>query len=100
MCAEVIENDEVTREVVFSVSVVDCQVTPWGPWSSCDTDCGPGMMSRVRSIEVQPQNGGRHCPSLEQRRGCHVSDCHRHQDEAIKGKCFAIFFIPHSIVLF
>lgn len=64
--------------------VVDCQVTPWGAWSTCDTDCGPGMMSRSRSIQIQPQNGGRHCPSLQQRRGCHVSDCHHHQDAAIR----------------
>ncbi|KAF2885443.1 hypothetical protein ILUMI_20723 [Ignelater luminosus] len=42
------------------------------------------MMSRSRSIKMQPQNGGRHCPSLQQRRGCHVSDCHHHQDAAIR----------------
>lgn len=68
------------------VLVVDCQVTPWGPWSACDTDCGPGTMSRTRTVQVQPQNGGRHCPSLEQRRGCQVSNCHHHPDPAIKGK--------------
>ncbi|XP_076253898.1 somatomedin B and thrombospondin type 1 domain containing protein vexed [Rhynchophorus ferrugineus] len=64
--------------------VVDCQVTPWGPWSACDADCGPGTMSRSRSIKIQPQNGGRHCPSLEQRRGCQVSTCYHHSDPAIK----------------
>ncbi|CAH1382175.1 unnamed protein product [Tenebrio molitor] len=64
--------------------VVDCQVTSWGPWSPCDADCGPGSMSRTRSIKIQPQNGGRHCPSLEQRRGCQVSTCHHHPDPAIK----------------
>lgn len=61
-------------------------MTPWGTWSACDADCGPGTMLRTRSIKVQPQNGGRHCPSLEQRRGCQVSTCHRHPDPAIKGK--------------
>ncbi|XP_050299764.1 somatomedin-B and thrombospondin type-1 domain-containing protein [Anthonomus grandis grandis] len=64
--------------------VVDCQVTPWGPWSSCDADCGPGTMFRSRSIRMQPQNGGRHCPSLEQRRSCEVSTCFHHPDPAIK----------------
>ncbi|XP_072393036.1 somatomedin-B and thrombospondin type-1 domain-containing protein [Diabrotica undecimpunctata] len=64
--------------------VVDCQVTSWGPWTSCDTDCGPGTMSRSRSIKVHPENGGRHCPSLEQKRGCQVSNCHHHPDPAIK----------------
>ncbi|KAF7274262.1 hypothetical protein GWI33_013068 [Rhynchophorus ferrugineus] len=67
-------------------TMVDCQVTPWGPWSACDADCGPGTMSRSRSIKIQPQNGGRHCPSLEQRRGCQVSTCYHHSDPAIKGK--------------
>ncbi|KAL3271248.1 hypothetical protein HHI36_021740 [Cryptolaemus montrouzieri] len=66
--------------------VVDCQVTGWGPWSVCDVDCGAGTMSRKRSIKVQPENGGKHCPSLEQRRGCQVSTCHHHPDPAIKGK--------------
>lgn len=70
----------------FFLSVVDCQVTPWGPWSACDTDCGPGTMSRTRTVQIQPENGGRHCPSLEQRRGCQVSNCHHHPDPAIKGK--------------
>ncbi|XP_017779796.1 PREDICTED: somatomedin-B and thrombospondin type-1 domain-containing protein-like, partial [Nicrophorus vespilloides] len=63
---------------------VDCQVSPWGPWSSCDADCGAGTMSRSRTVVVEPQNGGRHCPSLQQRRGCQVSNCHHHQDPAIK----------------
>lgn len=64
--------------------VVDCQVTAWGHWTTCDTDCGPGTMSRTRSIKVHPQNGGRHCPSLEQKRGCQLSNCHHHPDPAIK----------------
>ncbi|XP_044762960.1 somatomedin-B and thrombospondin type-1 domain-containing protein [Coccinella septempunctata] len=64
--------------------VVDCQVTGWGPWTACDVDCGAGTMSRKRSIKVQPENGGKHCPSLEQRRGCQVSTCHHHPDPAIK----------------
>ncbi|XP_045465529.1 somatomedin-B and thrombospondin type-1 domain-containing protein [Harmonia axyridis] len=64
--------------------VVDCQVTGWGPWSACDVDCGAGTMSRKRSVKVQPENGGKHCPSLDQRRGCQVSTCHHHPDPAIK----------------
>ncbi|KAG5870707.1 hypothetical protein JTB14_036170 [Gonioctena quinquepunctata] len=63
---------------------VDCQVTQWEAWTVCDTDCGPGTMTRKRSISIQPHNGGKHCPSLEQRRGCQVSNCHLHPDPAIK----------------
>ncbi|XP_067015657.2 somatomedin-B and thrombospondin type-1 domain-containing protein [Anabrus simplex] len=55
--------------------VVDCLVTPWGPWSHCDVDCGTGRMMRSRTVQRQPENGGKHCPSLVQKRGCQVSPC-------------------------
>ncbi|GLV36931.1 uncharacterized protein CBL_02234 [Carabus blaptoides fortunei] len=65
--------------------VVDCVVSPWGSWSACDAECGSGMMSRSRTVEVQPRNGGRRCPSLQQRRGCQVGTCQHHQtDVAVK----------------
>lgn len=67
-----------------SCGVIDCQVSPWGAWSNCDAECGSGTMSRTRSVVLEPQNGGRHCPSLQQRRGCQVSNCHHHHDHAIK----------------
>ncbi|KAG8226914.1 hypothetical protein J437_LFUL005671 [Ladona fulva] len=50
--------------------VVDCEVSEWGPWSECDAGCGPGRMTRSRSVIRFPENGGRHCPSLVQKRGC------------------------------
>lgn len=81
--------------------VVDCQVSPWGPWSDCDAECGSGTMSRTRTIQVQPENGGRHCPSLQQRRGCQVSNCH-HQDHAIKGNHKIVSFLsrnPNIIII-
>uniref|UniRef100_A0A182MBH6 Uncharacterized protein n=1 Tax=Anopheles culicifacies TaxID=139723 RepID=A0A182MBH6_9DIPT len=38
------------------------------------------MMSRTRIIEQKPQNGGKHCPSLVQKRGCQGLKCHNHHD--------------------
>ncbi|XP_058066713.1 somatomedin-B and thrombospondin type-1 domain-containing protein [Anopheles bellator] len=60
--------------------VIDCIVSEWGQWSECDTACGNGMMSRTRVIEQKPQNGGKHCPSLVQKRGCQGLKCHNHHD--------------------
>lgn len=58
--------------------VVDCGVSNWGPWSACDAECGSGTMYRSRTIQTQPRNGGRRCPSLQQRRGCQVGNCAHH----------------------
>lgn len=63
--------------------VIDCIVSEWGPWSECDTACGTGMMSRTRIIEQKPQNGGKHCPSLVQKRGCQGLKCHNHHDRKV-----------------
>ncbi|XP_062554272.1 somatomedin-B and thrombospondin type-1 domain-containing protein-like [Armigeres subalbatus] len=63
--------------------VIDCVVSEWGPWSECDTHCGTGMMSRTRIIEQKPQNGGKHCPSLVQKRGCQGLKCHNHHDRKV-----------------
>lgn len=63
--------------------VIDCVVSEWGPWSDCDTACGTGMMSRTRIIEQKPQNGGKHCPSLVQKRGCQGLKCHNHHDRKV-----------------
>ncbi|XP_058837380.1 somatomedin-B and thrombospondin type-1 domain-containing protein [Topomyia yanbarensis] len=63
--------------------VIDCVVSEWGPWSDCDTACGTGMMSRTRIIEHKPQNGGKHCPSLLQKRGCQGLKCHNHHDRKV-----------------
>lgn len=82
-------------------AVIDCVVSPWGPWSACDVECGSGTMSRSRTVEVQPRNGGRRCPSLDQRRGCQVSNCQHHKDTSIKGKIIVIcMYIEASVSYF
>ncbi|KAI8441936.1 hypothetical protein MSG28_005608 [Choristoneura fumiferana] len=61
-----------TKVVLTSaiVPVIDCEVSPWGQWSVCDTHCGAGSMVRSRRVVRSPARGGRHCPSLVQRRAC------------------------------
>ncbi|XP_022091830.1 spondin-2-like [Acanthaster planci] len=42
----------------------DCEVTPWGSWSPCDTLCKVGLRRRFRLVIQPPKNGGRDCPDL------------------------------------
>ncbi|KAH8240489.1 hypothetical protein KR038_003497 [Drosophila bunnanda] len=63
--------------------VLDCQVGDWGPWSECDKSCGTGMMTRSRQVLQAAQNGGKHCPTLQQKRGCQGYRCHGHRDKKI-----------------
>ncbi|XP_037036198.1 somatomedin-B and thrombospondin type-1 domain-containing protein [Bradysia coprophila] len=64
--------------------VIDCTVSEWGVWSDCDTLCGTGIMSRTRKVINSPTNGGKHCPSLVQKRGCQGFKCHSHSDRRVQ----------------
>lgn len=55
----------------------DCQVSNWGKWSECNTDCGIGSMRRKRKITKYPLNGGEACPVLKQTRGCNRAMCNK-----------------------
>ncbi|CAD6237079.1 GSCOCG00002130001-RA-CDS [Cotesia congregata] len=67
-------------------SVVDCEVSEWGTWSVCDNLCGVGIQTRIRVITKSKQNGGKHCPQLEQSRVCqeHVGCRHSERDSLYK----------------
>ncbi|CAG7830113.1 unnamed protein product [Allacma fusca] len=63
--------------------VRDCEISSWGSWSICDKDCGLGSMTRTRDVLVEPQNGGKPCPSLVQRRGCRGTRCQKIQSRVL-----------------
>lgn len=65
------------------VTVIDCTVSEWGVWNECDVSCGTGIMSRTRTILSTPENGGKHCPSLVQKRGCQGFKCHGQHDRRV-----------------
>lgn len=71
-----------------SFPVLDCQVSDWGQWSECNTSCGAGIMTRSRKVIQPAQNGGKHCPTLLQKRGCQGFRCHghRHDKKILRGK--------------
>ncbi|MDD9935209.1 MAG: thrombospondin type-1 domain-containing protein [Myxococcales bacterium] len=51
---------------------VDCEVSDWSEWGDCD--CDSGLEYRIRSVTVEPKNGGAGCPALEDSRAC-VEPC-------------------------
>lgn len=54
---------------------IDCQVSDWGPWSSCDKECGSGKQKRNRSIVKNAKHGGKACPALVQEQDCNTQPC-------------------------
>jgi hypothetical protein len=76
------------------IAVIDCVLSEWEQWSECDVKCGTGMMSRTRTILRAPENGGKHCGSLTQKRGCQGYKCNSvHEHKALKGKKWLQFII-------
>jgi len=55
---------------------VDAVWDQWQEWAPCDEACGPGWHTRVRSMEVEAQFGGRPAegPSFEMQ-GCQAKPC-------------------------
>lgn len=86
--------------VFFLLPVIDCTVSEWGVWSECDVSCGTGMMTRTRTILTPPENGGKHCPSLTQKRGCQGFKCHGQRERRVlRGKFhFSLFLFLVSCI--
>lgn len=77
--------------LISFVTVIDCVTSDWSDWSKCDVPCGPGTQTRKRKILIAAENGGKHCQSTVQNRGCQGIQCHSHADHTdLRGK----FFFP------
>ena len=57
--------------------MVECQLSAWSEWSSCDRSCGKGIQSRTRVIVQHPSPGKPPCGALDQKRGCIGTRCSR-----------------------
>ncbi|XP_036338693.1 somatomedin-B and thrombospondin type-1 domain-containing protein isoform X2 [Rhagoletis pomonella] len=75
--------------------VIDCQVGDWTPWSECDESCGTGITLRTRNMTQAPQNGGKHCPTLTQKRSCQGFRCHGERGKRILHE--TAFILPSSL---
>lgn len=55
---------------------VDCVVSRWSNWSECKKHANKGVCSgyqeRTRSIVQEAINGGKECPSLNEKRMCYI----------------------------
>ena len=68
-------SSQVIHQVWLFFAVVDCQLSAWSEWSSCDRSCGKGVQSRTRVIVQHPSPGKPPCDALEQKRACMGTRC-------------------------
>lgn len=54
---------------------VDCKVSEWSEFSECDKQCGGGLQTRNRNIEVEAAHGGAACPITIESRNCNTQGC-------------------------
>jgi len=54
---------------------VDCLLSEWDAWSSCDVQCGVGQKTRSRHVTRESANGGRCHEDLDQMAKCFERPC-------------------------
>eukprot|EP00656_Telonema_subtile_P007354 TRINITY_DN13450_c0_g2_i1.p1 TRINITY_DN13450_c0_g2~~TRINITY_DN13450_c0_g2_i1.p1 ORF type:complete len:1138 (-),score=270.83 TRINITY_DN13450_c0_g2_i1:74-3487(-) len=63
---------------------VDCVISDWSPWGSCQAECGEGEQHRLREVVAPAQNGGQPCATeREQTQSCTVKACARCGDGVV-----------------
>lgn len=61
------------------VCPADCVESAWSTWSACTRTCAGGTQTRVRSVVLAEQFGGKHCSGhLQQARHCQLTPCPVH----------------------
>jgi len=66
---------ESTRMCNTKACPVDCQVTGWADFGSCDKTCGWGHKKRTREVILGAQFGGNPCPELAEVMQCNLVPC-------------------------
>jgi len=56
---------------------INCEMSEWSGWSKCTAECGGGLRSKTRSIQVKPRNGGTACNTVEESEACATETCDR-----------------------
>ncbi len=84
-------------DMVNFFSVMDCRLSEWSTWSSCDSNCGRGVARRSRHVIHPAANGGSECEALDQTRSCTgEGDCSSRKNReivsAFSGK-YSVFLI-------
>jgi len=69
-------SEELSQTTPCEVTVVDCEMSPWTGWETCDKTCGGGQQSRHREVHVPPSAGGAFCDEeLKQTQPCNDDPC-------------------------
>jgi hypothetical protein len=64
------------RECNVRPCPIDGKWTQWTEWGDCDQECGPGKSKRSRTIEIQPQFGGKPLEGpMEGDKDCDLGPC-------------------------
>jgi hypothetical protein len=63
------------QQCIQAVCPVDCELSPFQPWSKCSKTCGGGKMSRIRTIFQPAANGGKKCGARKQVKQCNTENC-------------------------
>ncbi|CAE7853229.1 HMCN1 [Symbiodinium necroappetens] len=70
---------------LYNKPAVDCILSDWSEWGSCDASCGTGQQVKERTIIQPPSKGGFGCSAaLSITRQCANQPCH---DECIPTDC-------------
>lgn len=86
-----VRSEKSNQNFCLFISVIDCLLSEWGPWSECDAKCGTGSRSRTRTVLRAPENGGKHCVSLTQKQGCEGFKCKSfHERKAMSGELLSL----------
>jgi len=54
---------------------VDCKLTAFSAFGKCTKECGSGVQTRTRTVEVKPLNGGQACDALLESQPCNTGAC-------------------------
>merc|ERR1711962_823594 len=75
-CAKlrIIELAQTVNCIVACIIPGDCEVGPWGSWTSCSASCGRGTEERTRKNEADTGDLGAQCPLTESRHCCTTCD--------------------------
>jgi len=73
--------EELSETQPCKVVILDCEMSQWTEWNTCDKTCDGGQTVRFRQVNTQPTVGGDACPTtLKETAPCAEVPCGGHSD--------------------